>query len=153
MTKYTYTDNIAVEILASAEKVAKFIMDLEKIKMWELSYNVPFTKHDWYPDSGKLHIGNQIKSRIPPWIFESECVDLKPYEVKWKFTIGPLEGAEYWRVEPNENECKVVKYLEYEIPNVIHKIIWRVLYRKLHHWGTLKQLKGIKRLAEQKGNE
>ncbi len=150
--KYSYTDNIDLNISAPAEKVADLIMDLEKIKIWEPSHNAPFVKHDWKPDSGKLTVGSQIKITFPPWRFEGECVHLNTYEVKWKFTRGPLVGAEYWRVEPFGNECKVIKYLEYEIPNMVNKIIWLLIYRKPHAWGSLKQLKGIKKLAEQKGS-
>jgi len=146
-----YKDVISVSSGAPFQKIYKIITELEKIKIWEPSHGLPMIRHEWIPSEGILKIGSIIKVKSILWTFIAKCIWLGGNEVKWEFIEGPLKGTESWSVEPTENGCRIVKFLEYEVPNFRDRLLWELFGREIHSWASSRQLKSIKNLAENKG--
>lgn len=143
-----YKDVFSVSSSASSQKVYKIITSLEEIKTWEPSHGLPIIKHEWIPSSGILKIGSTLKVKSILWTFTAKCIGLMGNEVKWEFIEGPLKGTESWSVEPTENGCRIVKFLEYEVPDFRDRLLWQLFGRRIHSWASSKQLRSIKNLAK-----
>ncbi len=142
-------DTIALSTTASVEQVFQIITDLEMIKKWELSHNLPLVRHEWIPDTGTVKEGNILRIITPFWRFEARCTGVQEYEVRWEFIKGPLKGMEFWRAEPSIEGCQIIKYLEYEIPALSDRLLWHFGGRWIHNRASRRQLEGIKYLAQE----
>ncbi len=143
-------DIISIPIDSQPKKVYEIITRLDKIRIWEPSHGFPLTAHAWLPVEGTLKTGHIIKVKTVPWTFVARCIELKENSVKWKFIKGPLKGTESWIIESTKSGCNIIKLLEYEVPNFLDGLVWHSLWRKIHNWASLKQLKTIKMMAENK---
>lgn len=135
-------------ILYRCYDVHTLLTNIEKIKVWEPSHNLPLVVHAWIPCEGELKIGNILKIKSPLWTFIAKCIELRGNEVKWEFIEGPLKGTESWMVKPAENGCTIVKLLEYEVTKSSDRVLWQIFGRRIHLWASSKQLRNIKNLVE-----
>ena len=83
-----------------------------------------------------------------PWTFVARCIELKEWEVKWRFIGGPLNGTEAWIARPEDDGSSIIKLLQYEVPRLRDRLLWQLLGRSIHNWASKRQLMCVKRLAE-----
>ena len=139
---------ISVSVSAPPEKIKEVITNLESIKIWEPSHRLPFVTHSWIPDKGILQPGNLLIIQSLLWTFKAECKEMTPDTVKWEFIEGPLKGNEYWKIEYEEQKCRIMKIMDCRIYGFVNKVLWQIVGRKIHDWASIKQLETIKNMAE-----
>ncbi|WP_456473922.1 hypothetical protein [Candidatus Pyrohabitans sp.] len=143
-------DVIAVRTSAPPEAVHEVFTSLEKIRIWEPSHGLPFVRHEWSPDRGRVGVGSTLRVKAVPWTFTARCVEVGEDRVVWEFTGGPLKGTETWIARAETDGSSIIKLLVYEVPRLRNRLLWVLLGRRVHSWASRRQLMCAKRLAEEK---
>ena len=137
-----------VSVNASPEKIQEVITNIESIKIWEPSHRLPLVSHNWIPDKGKLQVGNLLIIKSLLWTFKAECKEITKDTVIWEFKEVPLKGNEYWKIDSQDEKCRIMKIMDCRIYGFMDKILWQTIGRKIHDWASVRQLETIKNMAE-----
>ncbi len=140
-------DVIPTTIEAPPEKVYEIITDVERIRIWTSQTGLPLVNHE-LPTEKTLQIGSVVKIKTLTWTFLPQVVLLRDNLVKWEFKDGPIKGTESWVIEPTDNGCTITEIMEYEVPKLLDRFLWKLFGRRLHTFGTVREFRTIKHLAE-----